>query len=80
MDQTKYQTTISPHSQQPYVTRTYPSQPEVDAMIQKSAKAQKAWGLVPVQVRVAIGRKFMVSSEHNVPSNILHGSKKYMLL
>ena len=49
-------------------------------MIQKSAKAQKAWGLVPVQVRVAIGRKFMVSSEHNVPSNILHGSKKYMLL
>ncbi|KIM87724.1 hypothetical protein PILCRDRAFT_258948 [Piloderma croceum F 1598] len=59
MDRPKYQTTISPHSQQPYVTRTYPSQPELDALIQKSAKAQKAWGRVPVQVRVAIGRKFM---------------------
>lgn len=58
----KSQTTITPHSQEPLVTRTYPSESELDALIQKSAKAQKEWAKVPVQERVAIGRKFMVSS------------------
>jgi len=65
MDQAKSQTTITPHSQKPYVTRTYPTQQELDALIQKSAKAQKAWGRVPVQERIVIGRKFMVGTPFN---------------
>ncbi|KAF8962362.1 succinate semialdehyde dehydrogenase [Flammula alnicola] len=52
------QTTITPHSQEPYVTRTYPSQGELDKFIQNAALAQKAWSAVPVEERIAIGRKF----------------------
>ena len=55
------QTTIIPHSQKPLVTRKYPTEPELDAVIQRSSKAQKEWAKVPIQERVAIGRKFMVS-------------------
>jgi NAD-dependent aldehyde dehydrogenases len=54
------QTTLTPHNQQPLVSRTYPSELEVDCAIQNSAKAQKAWSSVSVQERIIIGRKFMV--------------------
>jgi acyl-CoA reductase-like NAD-dependent aldehyde dehydrogenase len=59
MDQAKSQTTITPHTQSPLITRTYPSEPELDALIRKSVEAQKEWGCVPLQSRIAIGRKFM---------------------
>ncbi|EMD35822.1 hypothetical protein CERSUDRAFT_96047 [Gelatoporia subvermispora B] len=53
------QTTISPHTQQPLVTRTYPSQQELDDAIRRAAAAQQKWRRVPLQERIAIGRKFM---------------------
>jgi acyl-CoA reductase-like NAD-dependent aldehyde dehydrogenase len=61
MDQTHSQATITPHTQSPLVTRTYPSDVELDAVIHNAAKAQKEWGRVPVKERIEIGRKFMVS-------------------
>ena len=53
------QTTISPHNQQAYVTRQYPSTTEIDAQIDKAAAAQKAWARVPLKERIAIGYKFI---------------------
>lgn len=56
------QTTISPHSQKPLVSRSYPSQSDLDVAIQNASKAQKLWRKVPLEERVDIGRKFMVRS------------------
>lgn len=56
------QTTISPHNQQPLVSRTYPSQEQVNEAIVKSKKAQKEWAKVPLKERIAIGRRFIVST------------------
>ncbi|PPQ64463.1 hypothetical protein CVT24_008473 [Panaeolus cyanescens] len=53
------QTTISPHNQQPLVTRTYPSEQELDAIIDSAAKAQQAWSKVPLEERIAIGWNFI---------------------
>ncbi|KII84711.1 hypothetical protein PLICRDRAFT_57239 [Plicaturopsis crispa FD-325 SS-3] len=53
------QTTITPHSQEPFVTRTYPSEPELDKTIHSAAAAQAKWTQVPLEKRIAIGRKFM---------------------
>lgn len=53
------QTTIIPHTQEPYVTRTYPSPDELSAAIEGSAKAQKGWAKVPLTERIGIGRRFM---------------------
>uniref|UniRef100_A0A8H8CH36 Aldehyde dehydrogenase domain-containing protein n=1 Tax=Psilocybe cubensis TaxID=181762 RepID=A0A8H8CH36_PSICU len=53
------QTTITPHSQKPYVSRTYPSAEELDKIIHHATVAQKDWKKVPVEERIAIGRKFM---------------------
>jgi hypothetical protein len=54
------QTTITPHNQTPFVTRTYPSENELDHLIANAVTAQKAWSAVSVEDRVTIGRKFMV--------------------
>lgn len=54
------QTTITPHNQQPYVSRTYPSESEIGASIENAAKAQKNWSSLPLEERVAIGHKFVV--------------------
>ncbi|KAF8908592.1 succinate semialdehyde dehydrogenase [Gymnopilus junonius] len=53
------QTTIIPHNQEPYITRIYPSEQELDTIIQNAAIAQKAWKNIPLEERIAIGRKFM---------------------
>ncbi|KAI0034265.1 succinate semialdehyde dehydrogenase [Vararia minispora EC-137] len=53
------QTTISPHNQQPYVTRQYPSAADLDVALDKASKAQKVWARVPLKERIAIGHKFM---------------------
>ncbi|KAG5637877.1 hypothetical protein H0H81_002840 [Sphagnurus paluster] len=53
------QTTITPHNQKPYVQRTYPNEQELDSTIQKAVVAQKAWALIPLEQRIAIGRKFI---------------------
>ena len=55
------QTTITPHNQQPLVTRTYPSEEELDGVIARATLAQKAWARVPLKDRIAIGTKFLVS-------------------
>ncbi|EEB87864.1 hypothetical protein MPER_14610, partial [Moniliophthora perniciosa FA553] len=53
------QTTIIPHSQEPYVTRNYPSESELDTAIRNAQTAQKAWAKVPVEEKIKLGRKFM---------------------
>ncbi|KAF9521560.1 NAD-aldehyde dehydrogenase [Crepidotus variabilis] len=59
MPGTTEQTTIIPHSQEPYVTRVYPTERELDQHIQDAAVAQKAWSGVPLADRIAIGRRFI---------------------
>jgi acyl-CoA reductase-like NAD-dependent aldehyde dehydrogenase len=59
------QTTIIPHSQQPYVTRTYPTSDQVDATIVASAAAQEKWKLVPLKERMAIGSRFLEEMKKN---------------
>ncbi len=54
------QTTITPHNQQPFVTRNYPSQSELDTIIRRSSLAQNAWARVPLKDRLATGTKFLV--------------------
>jgi len=54
------QTTIIPHSQQPLVTRNYPSEAELDAIVKRAAVAQKAWARVPLKDRLAVATKFVV--------------------
>ena len=54
------QTTITPHNQNPFVNRKYPSENELDQLITNAVIAQKTWSVVSVEDRVAIGKKFMV--------------------
>ena len=72
---TSLQTTITPHTQEPYVTRAYPSDSELDLFIQNAVVAQRAWAAVPLEERVAIGRKFTVCSQINTPSIRLNNRK-----
>lgn len=67
MSAPEIQTTISPHNQRPLVSRTYPSEAELDATIKRAAAAQRQWGRVPLQERIAIGRKFRVRRPHRRP-------------
>ncbi|KAF8550721.1 succinate semialdehyde dehydrogenase [Imleria badia] len=53
------QTTIIPHSQAPYVTRTYPNESELDIKLQYAAVAQAAWRKRPLTERIEIGHKFV---------------------
>jgi hypothetical protein len=54
------QTTITPHNQQPFVTRSYPSESELNVIIETSAAAQKAWRTVSLQERIQIATRFIV--------------------
>ena len=62
MSDPKDQTTIVPHSQQPLVTRTYPSIEELEKVVLSSADAQKQWAKVPLSTRLTIANKFVVSA------------------
>ena len=58
---TTEQTTISPHNQQPLVTRTYPTSNEhIDNVIEGAASAQKQWAKLPLEKRIELGLKFVV--------------------
>ena len=58
---TTEQTTISPHNQQPLVTRTYPTSNEhIDNVIEGAASAQKQWAKLPLEKRIELGWKFVV--------------------
>ena len=61
MSDPRIQTTIIPHTQKPLVTRTYPTNSELDAIIKSADEAQKKWAAVPLSERIAIGYKFIVS-------------------
>ena len=54
------QTTITPHTQKPLVSRSYPSEDELGVMIQNASKAQQAWCKVSLEDRVNIAQDFMV--------------------
>lgn len=56
---TSVQTTISPHTLQAYVTRSYPSSDQVDAAIVAAADAQSGWKVVPLKDRVDICSRFL---------------------
>lgn len=60
---TTVQTTITPHTQEPFVSRDYPSVQAVDEAIVKSKAAQKEWAKVPLKERIEIGRRFIVSAQ-----------------
>ncbi|KAG8874003.1 hypothetical protein FRB98_008682 [Tulasnella sp. 332] len=53
------QTTISPHTLAPLVTRQYPSIQELDKIIQAVADAQKEWQKVSLNERITIAEKFI---------------------
>ncbi|KAF9221037.1 succinate semialdehyde dehydrogenase [Gyrodon lividus] len=53
------QTTITPHNQEPYVSRTYPNESELDATIQNAALAQADWKKQTLKERIEIGHKFI---------------------
>lgn len=57
------QTTIIPHSQEPYVTRTYQNEPELDIKLQDAALAQAAWRKRTLKERIEIGHEFVVCME-----------------
>ena len=56
------QTTIIPHNQTPLVSRTYPSESELNVIIKTAAEAQNEWAKTPLTQRIAIGRKFLAST------------------
>lgn len=56
------QTTISPHNQSAYVTRQLTA--DVDVIVDKAKAAQKSWRKVPIEQRIAIGLRFVVSYLH----------------
>ncbi|CAG7850879.1 4-hydroxybenzaldehyde dehydrogenase (NADP(+)) {ECO:0000303/PubMed:23736872} Short=PHBDD {ECO:0000303/PubMed:23736872}; {ECO:0000269/PubMed:23736872} [Serendipita indica DSM 11827] len=53
------QTTIIPHSQKPFVTREYPSEDELNAIIAAAADAQNSWSKTALSERLAICKKFL---------------------
>ncbi|KAG8818381.1 hypothetical protein FRB91_009097 [Serendipita sp. 411] len=53
------QTTIIPHTQQPLVTRDYPSRERLDDIIVASATAQEHWKVLALKDRLEICRRFL---------------------
>ncbi|KAF9242795.1 Aldehyde/histidinol dehydrogenase [Melanogaster broomeanus] len=53
------QTTITPHNQEPFVTRIYPNESELDVKIQNAALAQTEWKKRSLKQRIEIGHKFV---------------------
>ena len=72
---TETQTTIAPHTQQPLVSRVYPTEKDLDAVIKAASEAQKTWSKVPLKQRIAIGYKFIVSMHPSTPGAHTHGNK-----
>ncbi|KAH7923587.1 ALDH-like protein [Leucogyrophana mollusca] len=53
------QATISPHNQRLLVSRKYPTEGDLDQVIQRSVQAQKDWRRFPLQDRIAISEKLL---------------------
>lgn len=58
----KIQTTISPFTQSPICTRPLLSGAELENVITAAVKAQKSWKKVPLDERIAIAEKWLVSA------------------
>jgi acyl-CoA reductase-like NAD-dependent aldehyde dehydrogenase len=56
----KVQTTISPYTQQPILTRPLLSDTELDNVVANAVKASKAWKKTTVDERIAIAEKWLV--------------------
>ena len=57
---TSIQTTISPYSQKPILTRPLQSKEQLDNAISQAVKAGKSWKKVPLDDRIAIAEKWLV--------------------
>lgn len=55
---TSTQKTFSPVDGRVYVERSYATETDVDAALQRAVAAQRAWRTVPVEERAALGRRF----------------------
>jgi acyl-CoA reductase-like NAD-dependent aldehyde dehydrogenase len=62
MTKVNIQTTIGPYTQEPVCTRPLLSAQELDNVIAQAVKAQKAWRKVPLDERIAIAEKWVVST------------------
>lgn len=69
------QTTISPHSQKPFITLAYPSKQDLDAIVSKAVEAQTAWKNVDLKERIQIGRKFIVRMSTRHEDTMLTSSR-----
>jgi len=58
----KVQTTISPYTQEPLLTRPLLSETELDNVIANAVKASKGWKKTTVEERIAIAEKWLVSA------------------
>lgn len=55
------QTTITPHDQSAYVTRKLET--NLEGVVRKAYNAQQSWRKVPIDQRIAIGHRFVVSCD-----------------
>lgn len=55
------QVTLSPHTQETLVTIQYPSPQELEVAVERSAQAQLLWSAVPLEDRLQVAEKFLVS-------------------
>jgi acyl-CoA reductase-like NAD-dependent aldehyde dehydrogenase len=62
MTNVNIQTTISPYTQEPVCTRPLLSETELDSVVAEAVKAQKSWRKVPLDDRIAIAEKWVVST------------------
>ncbi|KAG8900792.1 hypothetical protein FRC00_011136 [Tulasnella sp. 408] len=53
------QVTLSPHTQESYVTRDYPSVQELEVIAERAHSAQTLWAEVPLDDRIKIAEKFV---------------------
>ena len=60
MSKAAIQTTISPYTQQPILTRPLLSEIELDSTIAEAVKAQKSWRKVSLDDRIAIAQNWLV--------------------
>jgi acyl-CoA reductase-like NAD-dependent aldehyde dehydrogenase len=69
MSKVNIQTTISPFTQEAVCTRPLLSESELDNVVTAAVKAQKSWKKVPLDDRIAIAEKWVVSCLKLVTTN-----------
>lgn len=59
------QTTIGPYNQEPVCTRPLLTNDQLDAVVAQAVKAQKGWRKTPLDERIAIVERWMVSAHRH---------------